>query len=821
MGFTSEMFGGPRGMHQHLVVPGNSVLSRGVLMFRRSTRRCRDTRPTRALVVERLEVRHLLSGITLITHGFNSNVNGWVSAMANAMSTRPDLSIDQPLYRVEVTDPGHDGGPLQVVNTARSGPAPTATTTDDPEITLLLNWTDVAGAPFGGYYRSTIDVAAAVAEQLVSPGFLSDLGTPLAELPFHLLGHSRGASLVGELAHQLGLRGVWVDQVTTWDPHPVDGIREPFLFNYDYGDAPMVGYENVAFWDNYWRTEGNSSLDFTGEPVADAWNLQLSESVLSSGGYGNEHSDTHLWYHGTVDLSENPPANDSSQNVPSAWYGTPHPDRDASGFAFSRMVGGMQPLDGLSEELGGNAVRADVDWSGATWPNVLNVNVTSVDPQFVVGQTVPVTYHYQDADSDATVTWLFDGDRNPYNGNQLLVDQQPVGQTTVLVSQNAQLPTLLLPTGLYYVSAKIVDSGGRARYAYAPQRILLQNGNDFGDAPAPYPTELAAGGARHVATGPRLGPQRDVEIDGLPSTGVDGDDTNGVDDEDGAAFGLIQVGGSIAAANISLENASVGKVDAWIDFDRNGTWDSSEQVLDSVEVSNALQTLNFSLPAGLIPGETVARVRLSSAGNLDPTGPAADGEVEDHLVHIVPPPLVEQVEINHGQAQRSRVDSVTVTFDRVVDIDESGGDPFRFLNVDTNDVVIDQASASVQNGRTVVDFTFAAGPSVTTAGNLIDGNYRLTIDAARVTHYGVGLDGNGDGTAGDDYVFGNGGVDAFFRKYGDGDGNGSVNLFDFAMFRATFGLSVGDPGYEPGLDANEDDVINLFDFAAFRSNFGR
>mgnify|MGYP001819814984 CR=1 FL=1 len=294
---------------------GRLMLRRASSLFRRSENTTDCIRHHRVLGTELLEARHLLSGITLLTHGFNSNVDSWVTAMANAIAARPDLAVNQAIYRVEVTDPGHDGGPLQVANTARSGPAPTGATTDNPEITVLLNWTDVAGAPFGGYYRSTGDVAAAVAQQLVSPGFLSDLTTPVAELPIHLLGHSRGASLVGELAHQLGLHGVWVDQVTTWDPHPVDGIREPFLFNYDYGDAPMVSYENIAFWDNYWRTQGDSSLDFTGEPVADTWDVQLSESVLSSGGYSNEHSDTHLWYHGTVDLSTDPPANDGSEDA--------------------------------------------------------------------------------------------------------------------------------------------------------------------------------------------------------------------------------------------------------------------------------------------------------------------------------------------------------------------------------------------------------------------------------------------------------------------------------------------------------------------------
>ncbi len=437
---------------------------------RRSPRTHRSPRP---LTAEVLEPRQLLAGITLITHGYNSDVDSWVTAAANAIAARPDLAIDPLVYRVEVTDPGHDEGPLEVVNTSFSGALPTAADTVDPEIFLLLNWTDVAGAPLFGHVRSTYDVAAAVADRLLTPGFLSGLTTPVAELPMHLLGHSRGGSLVGELAHQLGLHGVWVEQVTTWDPHPVDGIKEPSLLNFDFGDAPMVRYENVGFWDNYWRTDGDSSLDFTGEPVAQTANLQLSEAVLSNGGYGNEHSDTHLWYHGTIDLSEAPPANDGTEDVPNQWFGAPHPERYDSGYLYSRLVGGTRPAAGLSDQLGGAASGADVDWSAAAWPNLLELRLAGASSTFSLGQTVPVTYYHQDADSGATVSFFFDEDQNPYNNNQQYVGQQAVAQSTALMSRTATIPTSSASEGEVYVLARIADSGGRTRYVYANQSIRL------------------------------------------------------------------------------------------------------------------------------------------------------------------------------------------------------------------------------------------------------------------------------------------------------------------------------------------------------------
>ena len=62
--------------------------------------------------------------------------------------------------------------------------------------------------------------------------------------------------------------------------------------------------------------------------------------------------------------------------------------------------------------------------------------------------------------------------------------------------------------------------------------IPCELGLDFGDAPDSYRTLAASGGPAHVAVGPNLGVDRDVEADGQPSLYADQDDANG-DDEDG------------------------------------------------------------------------------------------------------------------------------------------------------------------------------------------------------------------------------------------------------------------------------------------------
>src|SRR5262245_31323163 len=77
--------------------------------------------------------------------------------------------------------------------------------------------------------------------------------------------------------------------------------------------------------------------------------------------------------------------------------------------------------------------------------------------------------------------------------------------------------------------------------------------SDFGDAPLPYKTLLAEGGAEHVAIGPTLGASRDTEADGVHSANADGDDNAGLDDEDGVTFGEIRTGALGATAIVNVQ----------------------------------------------------------------------------------------------------------------------------------------------------------------------------------------------------------------------------------------------------------------------------
>ena len=170
---------------------------------------------------------------------------------------------------------------------------------------------------------------------------------------------------------------------------------------------------------------------------------------------------------------------------------------------------------------------------------------------------------------------------------------------------------------------------------------------DFGDAPTAaqtgfansYPTALALDGACHLPGGPRLGIRTDSEPDGQPTLNADGDDAspgNGVDDEDGVMLMPLLTSGGLGIPLVVYASTS-SFLNAWIDFDRDGTWETSEQIATDVGLDTGIGQLLIDVPPDAVPGVTYARLRLTSyntEGTLAPTGLANDGEVEDYAWNI-------------------------------------------------------------------------------------------------------------------------------------------------------------------------------------------
>jgi len=226
-------------------------------------------------------------------------------------------------------------------------------------------------------------------------------------------------------------------------------------------------------------------------------------------------------------------------------------------------------------------------------------------------------------------------------GEQIMVDEAVTGGSNPFVIPIPGTATNGVTTARFrFDSSGGLSYDGAAADGEVEDHLIVLSILDFGDAPDPsYPTLLASDGARHVVGTLRLGLLLDGETDGQPSAGADGDDTSGVDDEDGIVFTTQLVPGLSASADVTVtcvvEGSCEGYVNVWIDFNQDGDWDDAGEhpIVDDFR-GQGTHSLGFDVPPGATAGVTIGRVRLSSGSGLSTTGYADDGEVEDFQVNV-------------------------------------------------------------------------------------------------------------------------------------------------------------------------------------------
>lgn len=152
---------------------------------------------------------------------------------------------------------------------------------------------------------------------------------------------------------------------------------------------------------------------------------------------------------------------------------------------------------------------------------------------------------------------------------------------------------------------------------------------DFGDLPNTFGTTLASNGARHqVGGGLFLGTAVTSEADGQPS------ETANLDSDDGVTIPSVLL--PQTTTQVTVRASKAGKLDAFIDFNGNGAFDSNERVTPAggLVLVAGLNTVSVAVPANAVVGQRAARFRLSTAGGLAAKGEALDGEVEDYFVRV-------------------------------------------------------------------------------------------------------------------------------------------------------------------------------------------
>ena len=161
---------------------------------------------------------------------------------------------------------------------------------------------------------------------------------------------------------------------------------------------------------------------------------------------------------------------------------------------------------------------------------------------------------------------------------------------------------------------------------------------DFGDLPDTYGTTLNENGARHAlpsSTNPSIymGSSVTHENEGRPSANahLDGAD-DGVDLNNSNLQDATINAGSDATFKVTVKGN--GYLNAWIDWNGDGDFeDSSEQIANNISNEGNLITFTIQAPSNKTL-TSYARFRYSSEPDLNSTGYAINGEVEDYRIYI-------------------------------------------------------------------------------------------------------------------------------------------------------------------------------------------
>ena len=252
------------------------------------------------------------------------------------------------------------------------------------------------------------------------------------------------------------------------------------------------------------------------------------------------------------------------------------------------------------------------------------------------------------------------------------------------------------------------------------------------------------------------------------------------------------------------------------------------------------------------PTQTIPLLAGSAAldAGSNPTGPATDqrgkgrtsGPATDIGAYERQVPGVAAVGVNNGAVQRSRVTTISVTFDGVVSLAATAFTLARPAYGTTSPAPATLVSGTPAPGQgtilvstavvgtaTVATLTFGTNAGSTTAvgdgveyGSLSDGAWVLTVSAAGVTggdSANMAADFATDNTPGSLYSV----TGRLYRLFGDHDGDADVDTLNAGQFRQTFGsfsTNTTSPLYNPSFDFDGDGDVDTVDAGRFRQRFG-
>ncbi len=118
------------------------------------------------------------------------------------------------------------------------------------------------------------------------------------------------------------------------------------------------------------------------------------------------------------------------------------------------------------------------------------------------------------------------------------------------------------------------------------------------------------------------------------SAAADGDDHNGLDDEDGVTFPATITQGEVITIPVVIRG--IGRLNGWVDWNGDGDFgDTGERIADNIISTEGIKVLTVNVPGNAtVSAPTFARFRFSTGTLSSPSGSAIGGEVEDYRITI-------------------------------------------------------------------------------------------------------------------------------------------------------------------------------------------
>lgn len=396
-------------------------------------------------------------------------------------------------------------------------------------------------------------------------------------------------------------------------------------------DLTVTGVAAFTYdWDNDGTGDNDDTEDLTGLTTGNTYNVTVTD--------GNGCTATAAYSITTIPTLAAAPTNPSTcggsdgsialtlTNVPDGTYTINYMDAVPNAQIFTNVMvsSGSATITGLSAGVYNDLT---ITVSGCTSTEDVNIVLTEPVSSNILGRDT--------ATCQGTIVNLSTLINGTLVGNvgygtsfgnypdTITISVSPTISTTYFIRDSNET-TMCVDTTAIVVTVLDCDWGD------LPDTTAMTNATD-------YQTTSANNGPVHVINPAIiLGSTIDGEVDGQSSSDALGD---GVDEDGLLIFeNLDLTPGGTFRLPLSYVNTTGNPayIEAWIDWNNNGEFDSGEMVLDVTDPSSGLfDRLEVTIPTNAVTGEFLGlRIRISNQDNMTPYGLISEGEVEDYLIGI-------------------------------------------------------------------------------------------------------------------------------------------------------------------------------------------